>query len=263
MEVTAGGAVVLALEADPVVTGVGRSRQGVVAEQRSLPLVRLHPHGDVLTRAGGRQWRAVGTLEADGDHRVALAGDRGGGQLPETAPGRGRAGCREAGVPASGPAVEQRAERRLPAGAEGGDPERSEQLLTRMAGEVEQRVGLGDGHLLGTGDELDDLVPRFHAALFANAEGEARPVVGDEQGGNARVVHAQADAVAGDTRLRHLEDGGPDPIAVTDADCVVPESLDGEVLTELAVDEVATPELAFPVAIGVDLVDEHRSLFAA
>ena len=71
------------------------------------------------------------------------------------------------------------------------------------------------------------------------------------------------DAVAGDARLGDLEDGGADPVAVADADLVVAEALDGEVLAELPVDEVAAAELALPVPVGLDLVDEHGALLAA
>ena len=60
-----------------------------------------------------------------------------------------------------------------------------------------------------------------------------------------------------------LEDGGADPVAVADADLVVAQPLDGEVLAELPVDEVVPAELAFPVAIGVALVDEHGALLTA
>ena len=63
--------------------------------------------------------------------------------------------------------------------------------------------------------------------------------------------------------MRYLEGGGADPVAVADADLVVTESFDGEVLAELSVDEVVSAELAFPVPIGVDLVDEHGALLAA
>jgi len=92
---------------------------------------------------------------------------------------------------------------------------------------------------------------------------EARAAVGDEHGRNARVVHADADAVAGDARLRDLEDGGADLVAVADADLVVAQPLDREVLAELAVDEVIATELSLPVAVGVELVDEHGPLLAA
>jgi len=63
--------------------------------------------------------------------------------------------------------------------------------------------------------------------------------------------------------LGYLERGGADLVAVADADLTVTESFDGEVLAELSVDEVVTAELAFPVAIRVDLVNEHRALLPA
>ena len=122
-----------------------------------------------------------------------------------------------------------------------------------MTGEVEQRVGLGDGHLLGAGGQLDDVVSRFHVALLEDAEVEARAAVGDEQGGNARVVHADPDAVAGDARLRDLEDGCADLVAVADADLVVTERFDREVLAELSIHEILASKLACPVPIRVDL----------
>ena len=208
VQVAAGGAVVLALDGDPVVAGVGRSGEGVVAEHRPLRpssgwmrSVRYWPG------RGGRERRAVGVLEADRDHRVALALDRGDGQPAEAGPGRRRARRREAGVAAARLSVEQGAERGLPAGAERGDPQRAEQLLARVPGEVEQRVDLGDRHLLRAGGELDDLVSRLDLALLEHAEVEAGAVVRDEQRGDARVVHADPDAVAGDAGLGDLEDG--------------------------------------------------------
>jgi hypothetical protein len=63
--------------------------------------------------------------------------------------------------------------------------------------------------------------------------------------------------------LRYLEGSGADLVAVADADLVVTKSFNGEVLAELSVDEVALAKLAFPIAIGVELVDEHGALLAA
>ena len=83
----------------------------------------------------------------------------------------------EAGVAAARLLVEQGAERGLPARAEGGDPERSQQLLARVPGKVEQRVDLGHRHLLGPGGELDDFVSCLHLALLEHAEVEAWAVV--------------------------------------------------------------------------------------
>ena len=53
VQIAAGGAVVFALDGDPVVAGVGRSGEGVVAEHRPLLLVGLDPQREVLAWAGG------------------------------------------------------------------------------------------------------------------------------------------------------------------------------------------------------------------
>ena len=223
----------------------------------------LQPHRQVLPGARGRDRLAIRVLEADGDHGVALRLDSGHGQSAEPRPGRRRARCDEARVAAAVLSREQCVERRLPAGAEGGNAQRSKQLLARVSREIEQQADFGDRHLLRAGGELDDLVSRLDLALLQHAEVEAGAAVRDEQGRDARVVHADADAVAGDARLRDLEDGGADLVAVADAHLVVAQSLDREVLAELAVDEVIATELAFPVAVGVALVDEHGPLLAA
>ena len=200
----------------------------------------LHADGEVLPGQRGRERCAAGVVEADGDHGVALSGDPGDAQPAEAGPGRRRARDGEARVAAAGRAFEQGAERVLPAGAQRRDPQRPQELLAGVAGQVEKRVDLGDGHLLRARCELRDLVSRLHLALLEHAEVEPGPVVGDEQCGDARVVHADPDAVAGDAGLGDLEDGGADPVAVADADLVVAEALDGEVLAELARDEIAS-----------------------
>ena len=181
----------------------------------------------------------------------------------EAGPGRRRARDGQAGIARTGLSVEQGAERRLPAGAERGDPERSEQLLPRVPGEVEQRVDFGNRHLLVSGGDLEDLVARLHLALFEHAEVEAGAAVRDQQRRNARILHAQSDAITGDARLGDLEQRGADPVAVADADLGVAQPVDREVLAELPVDEVASSQLLLPVAVGVDLVDEDGSLLAA
>ena len=55
VQVAAGGAVRLALDGDPVVVGAGRSREGVVAQHRSLLSVGLQSQRQVLAGARGRQ----------------------------------------------------------------------------------------------------------------------------------------------------------------------------------------------------------------
>ena len=263
VEIAAGGAVVFPLDGDAVVAGAGRSRQRVVAEHRSLTVPGLDSQREVLAGACRGERCAAGVLEADRDHRVALALDRGDGQPAESGPGRRRARDGQAGVAGTRLSVEQGAERSLPAGAERGDPERSEQLLSRVPGEVEKRVDFGDRHLLLPGGDLEDLVTRLDLALFEHAEVEAGAAVGDQQRRNPRIVHADPDAVTGDAGLGDLEEGGADPVAVADADLVVAQPFHREVLAELPVDEVASSELVLPVAIGLDLVDEDGAVLAA
>ena len=74
------------------------------------------------------------------------------------------------------------------------------------------------------------------------------------------LIHADADAVAGHARLGHLEQGAADLIAVTDANGIVGQAFDREVLAELSMDEVGPLQLLLPVAIRFDLVDEDGSL---
>jgi hypothetical protein len=87
--------------------------------------------------------------------------------------------------------------------------------------------------------------------------------MGHQQRRHRRLVHADANAVTGDARLRDFERRSADAVAVADADLVVGETLDGEVLAELAVAEIAPSELSLLVAVRVDLVDEHGAVLAA
>ena len=58
--------------------------------------------------------------------------------------------------------------------------------MAGVSGEVEQRVDIGDRHLLGPGAELDDLVSRLYLALLEHAKVEAGAVMGDQQRGDPR-----------------------------------------------------------------------------
>ena len=136
-----------------------------------------------------------------------------------------------------------------------------------MTGLVQQRIDLGDGHALGTLRDLHDLVAGPDLALFEDAKVEAGSVVGDEQRCHLRLVHADADPIASDARLRHFEHRAPDPVAIADAHLVVGQPIDGEILAELPkvrlAAQIAAAELGLPIAIGVDLVDKNRPLLAA
>ena len=151
----------------------------------------------------------------------------------------------------------------MPARAERRYPQCPQQLLAGVAGQIEQRVDFGDCQRFRARGELYDLVVRPDLSLGQDPEVEPRPVVCHQQRRYPGIVHPDADPVAGNARLAHLEDRAADLVAIADADHVVGETLDGEVLPELPVDEVVPVELALPVLVGVELVDEHRALLAA
>ena len=160
-------------------------------------------------------------------------------------------------------ALQERLERRAPPGRKRFDPQGALQSIARMIGRIQERVDLGDGHaLLGLAD-LHDLVAGAHLAFREDAEVEPRPTATGQQRRHARLVHADADAIAGDARLGDLEQRAADPIAVADRHDLVGQSFDREVLAELPVDEVGPLQLLLPMAIRFDLVDEDRALLPA
>ena len=60
--------------------------------------------------------------------------------------------------------------------------------------------------------------------------------------------------------MADLEQGRADAVAVADADLVVTEPIDREVLTELAEDEVIAVQLLAPVTVRIELIDIHGPL---
>jgi hypothetical protein len=158
---------------------------------------------------------------------------------------------------------EQLPEALLPALAQGGDAQRPLEQRARLVAEIEQRVHLRDRQPLRAVGDLDDRVAGLHRALLEDPEVEPRAVVGDEQRRHRRLRHADPDAVARHPRLGDLEQRFADAVAVADAHLVVGDALDGEVLPELPVGEVVASELALPVAVGLDLVDEDGPVLAA
>src|SRR5215510_5883442 len=104
-----------------------------------------------------------------------------------------------------------------------------------MSRRIKQRVDVGDGHPLGGLAHFHDFVAGTHLARLKDAEVESRPPAGGEQRWHARLVHSNADAIAGDARLRHLEQRAADPIPIADAYRIVEQSFDRKVLSELSV----------------------------
>jgi hypothetical protein len=129
--------------------------------------------------------------------------------------------------------------------------------------QIDQCVCLDDCEPLRTVCYLDDLVSSLDLTFLQNPHVKAGPMVRYKQCGHLRLTQPDADPIASDPRLCHLEYGTSDSISIADANLVIGQSGNGEVFSELTVNEVGAIELALPVTIGFDLVDEHRPLLTA
>src|SRR6185295_17558148 len=129
-----------------------------------------------------------------------------------------------------------------------------------MIGRIQESVDLRHGHTLFRLSYFHDVVARAHLAFLQDAEVEPRPAAGGQQCRHAGLVQPNPDPIAGNPRLSDLEERAADLIAVADADGIVGQSFDREVLAELSVDEVGPCQLLLPIAIRFDLVDEDGAL---
>jgi hypothetical protein len=84
----------------------------------------------------------------------------------------------------------------------------------------------------------------------------------DQQRGHLWTVHPYADAIAGDARLRHFKQCATNPVAISNADLVIGKAIDGKVLSELAILEVVPLKLLLPIAIGVELINQHSTMLS-
>ena len=90
--------------------------------------------------------------------------------------------------------------------------------MTRL---VQKRINLRDGHAFGSLNDPHYLVAGPYFSLFEDAKIEAGPIVRDEQSGHLRLAHPNADPVASNTRLSHLEQRASDTVTIAYAHLVV------------------------------------------
>ena len=132
-----------------------------------------------------------------------------------------------------------------------------------MIGRIEERVDLCDRHSIVRLSHLHDFVARAQLTFAQNTEVEPRKSAGRQQCRHPRLVHPNADAIAGHAGLSDFEQCAADLITIADANGIIRQSFDREVLAELSGDKVGPVELILPVAIRFDLVDEDGSLLTS
>src|ERR1700723_412029 len=119
-----------------------------------------------------------------------------------------------------------------------------------MPWQIQEGVDVGHVASLWSISNFYNVVARTNFSFLQHAKVESWSVMRYEQGWHPRFIHANADAVACYARLCHFKYCIPNAVAITDADLAIKKSLNSEVFTELAVDEIIPPENALPVAIG-------------
>ena len=252
----------LDLHADPIAIHRDGSGKRVAAKKRrATDAWKAQSH--VLAWQRFRQRLAVSALHRQRHNISRFLVNRRHPQRPESRRGRVRSRCRRQPRVAVRPTSEQGGERRPPARRERGDLQRAFQSVARMRRRIEQSVDLGDRHLLLALIDLHDLVAGANLAFLEDAEVESGPPAGGQERRHARLVHANADAIAGDPGLRDLKQSAANPIAIANIDAVIRQAFDCEVLAELSVDKVGPSELFLPVAIGLELVDENRAVLSS
>jgi hypothetical protein len=132
-----------------------------------------------------------------------------------------------------------------------------------MIRRVKERIDLSDRHSVVRLSHLHDFVAGAYLTFPQNAKVESWPAAGSQQCRHPRLVHPNADAIAGNARLSNFEQCAANLITVAYAHGVVGQSFHREVLAELAVDEVGPIQPLLPVAIGFDLVDEDGSVLTS
>src|SRR5258705_235485 len=110
---------------------------------------------------------------------------------------------------------------------------------------------------------LDDLVACPDFALLQHAKVKSWFAARSEQSRHLRLVHPDAHSVTSDARLGYLEKCSANPVSVANANVIVSQALNGEVLPELSVGEIAPAEPILPIPIRLDLVDKDRPMFAS
>ena len=196
----------------------------------------------------------------------ALIADLGDPQGPEPLPGgrwRGRAQStvarRRRVVGLFGEALQ----RGLPPGTQCRNAKCTLERVPRMAGQVEQRIDLGDRHLFRPRADLDDLLAGFDFPFADDPAVETRPPMGDEQCRHPGLPDPNPRAVTGDSRLSDLEYRLADLVAITDADLVVGQAVHRQVLAEVSRPQVVPVEFLGPVPVRVELIDQDRAVLPA
>ena len=129
-----------------------------------------------------------------------------------------------------------------------------------MSWQIQEGVNLGHTDSLWTVSNFYNVIACTNFSLLQHAKVESWSVMCYEQGCHPRFIHANTDAVARYARLCRFEYRVTNAVAIANADLVISKSLNSKVFSELAEDKVITSEKAFPVVIGLHLINKNGAL---
>ncbi len=132
-----------------------------------------------------------------------------------------------------------------------------------MPWQIQEGVNFGHTDSLETVSNFHDVIASTNFPLLQNTKVESWSVMCYEQGRHTRFIHADADAEARHAWLRYFKFSTTDAVSIADAHLIVRKSLNGEVFSELPVDEVIASEKAFPIVIGVHLINKNGSMLSS
>jgi hypothetical protein len=129
-----------------------------------------------------------------------------------------------------------------------------------MSGQIQNSINVGHRHPFWTFSKFYDFITRANFSFLQNAKVESRSPVRDQEGWHARLVHANAYAVAGYPGLCHFEHRLADAVSIANADLVVGKSFNRKIFSELAETEIIALKEMLPVVVRIHLVYEHGTL---
>ncbi len=247
--------------------GCGQIRQRIAAKNRRFARIDEHPQNYKLPRLADRKRLSIDWRQNEGSYAIAFLMDTRDAHLSKTGPcwrlfliREPRISHRSFGAQVL---LEHCLERTLPTLAKCGNLQHSFQLLAGMSWQIEEGVNVGHTDSLWTVSNSYNVVARPNFSFLQHAKVESWSVMCYEQGWHPRFIHANADAVARYAGLRYFKYRTTDAVAIANADLVIRKPLNSEVFSELSWDKVITPEKAFPVVIGIHLINKNGAMLPA
>src|ERR1700688_1163229 len=242
-------------------------RQRIAAKNRLFVRVEMQAQNGKLTRLAERKKLPIDWLQNEGSHAIAFLTDLRNSHLSKSGPRRSLLLIRESRIPrhsfGARILLKHRLERTLPTLAKCRNLQRASQLLAGMSWQIQQGVNIGHTDSLWTIRNFFKGIACTNFSLPQHAKVESGSVMCYEQRWHTRLVHADTDAVARHSWLRHFKFSATNAVSIANADLVIRKSFNSEVFSELAESKIVAAQEALPVMVRIHLVDKYGAVFTA